>query len=79
MSDEGKPVQADHLIKKSAWRGIVAIGESMERSTTWSVAGTAAIAGLIISQLASVSDDSTRQNPAIATTCDRIDSDWRYP
>jgi hypothetical protein len=55
MSDEGRPMQGVYLLKKFSWRGIVAIGESMEKSTTWSVAGTAAIAGLVISQLASVS------------------------
>jgi hypothetical protein len=55
MSDEGKPIQPEHPLKKVVWRGVVAIGETMEKSTTWTIAGVAAIAGLVIGQLASVS------------------------
>lgn len=54
MSDEGKTMQPEHVFKKVAWRGTVEIGGALERSTTWTLGGVAAIAGLLVSNLESV-------------------------
>jgi len=54
MSDEGKPIQAEHIFKKIVWRHTISISHAMEQATTWSIAGVAAIIGLFISNLDSV-------------------------
>ena len=54
VSDEGMPMQPDHIIKKVVWRGVVAIGSTLEKATTWSIAGVAAITGLLVSNLHSL-------------------------
>ena len=54
MSDEGKPLQPEHVFKKVIWRGTLSLSESTEHATTWSITGIAAIAGLFISNLDSV-------------------------
>jgi len=54
MSDEGQPLKAEHVFKKVIWRNTLALSESMEQATTWSITGVAAIAGLFISNLDSV-------------------------
>ena len=54
MSDEGNPLQPEHVFKKVIWRGTIEIGEALERSTTWTLGGVAAIVGLLISNLDSV-------------------------
>lgn len=55
MSDEGKPITAEHIFKRIIWRSVLGIGRSMEQFTTWTITGIAAIIGLIISHLDSVS------------------------
>ncbi len=54
MTDEGKPLTANHTFKKIIWRHAISIGQAMEQTTTWSITGIAAIAGLFISNLDSV-------------------------
>ncbi|MDA3896374.1 MAG: hypothetical protein PF482_09525 [Desulfobacteraceae bacterium] len=54
MSDEGKPLKADHIFKKIVWRHTISISQAMEQATTWSITGVAAIVGLFISNLDSV-------------------------
>lgn len=55
MSDEGKPITAEHIFKRIIWRSVLGIGTSMEQFTTWTITGIAAIIGLVISHLESVS------------------------
>jgi hypothetical protein len=55
MSDEGKATHPEHLIKKVVWRGVVSIGGTMEKATTWSITGVAAITALLVSNLHSLS------------------------
>jgi len=54
MSDEGKPIQPEHAIKKVIWRGSVSVGSTLETATTWSITGVAAITALLISNLHSM-------------------------
>jgi hypothetical protein len=54
MSDEGQPLKPEHVFKKVAWRNVLAMSESMEHATTWSITGVAAIVALFISNLDSV-------------------------
>jgi|GEM_PF-972310 hypothetical protein len=55
MSDRGKPMQPEHVFKKIVWRSTLALGSSLEQATTWTITGLAAIIGLFISKLDSVS------------------------
>lgn len=55
MSDEGKPLQPEHVFKKVIWRGTLALGESIEQFTTWTITGIAAIVALLVSNLDSIS------------------------
>lgn len=54
MSDEDKPIQPEHVFKKVIWQGTLEMGEALERSTTWTIGGIAAIVGLLLSNLDSV-------------------------
>lgn len=54
MSDEGKIMGPEHVFKKVIWRSTIEIGDALERSTTWTIGGVAAIVGLLISNLDSV-------------------------
>jgi len=54
MSDEGQPLKPEHVFKKVVWRSTLALSESMEQATTWSITGIAAIVALLISNLDSV-------------------------
>lgn len=54
MSDEGKPITSEHVFKKFVWRHSIAVGESMERFTTWTITGCAALVALMISNLESI-------------------------
>jgi hypothetical protein len=54
MSDEGKTLQPEHVFKKFIWRSTLDSGEALERFTTWTVGGIAAIVGLMISNLDSI-------------------------
>ncbi len=54
MSDEGKPMQAEHIFKKIVWRSTLELGTSLEQFTTWTLTGIAAIIALFISNLDSV-------------------------
>lgn len=54
MSDEGTVIRPEHVFKKFIWRSTVEIGESLEKSTTWTIGGVAAIAAALISNLDSV-------------------------
>ena len=51
MSDEGKPLQPEHIFKKLTWRSIVSMSEAMDNATTWSITGLAAVVGLFIGNL----------------------------
>lgn len=42
-------------LKKLTWRSVISLGESMEKSTTWTLTGVAAIVTLIIGNLESIS------------------------
>jgi hypothetical protein len=55
MSDEGKPITAEHVFKRIIWRSVLAIGASMEQFTTWTITGIAGMIGLFMSHLDSVS------------------------
>jgi hypothetical protein len=54
MSDEGKPIQPEHVLKKVIWRSTLELSETMEQATTWTITGIAAISGLFISNLDSM-------------------------
>jgi len=54
MSDEGTVIRAEHVLKKFIWRSTVGVGETLERSTTWTIGGVAAIVAVVISNLDSV-------------------------
>ena len=55
MSDEGKPLQPEHVFKKVIWRGTLALGEGLDQFTTWTITGIAAIVALLVSNLDSIS------------------------
>ena len=55
MSDEEQPVNAKHVFLKIAWRSTISLSGPMDQATTWSLTGIAAILGLLISNLDSVS------------------------
>jgi hypothetical protein len=55
MSDRGNPIQPEHVFKRITWRGVLALGSSLEQATTWTITGLAAITGLFISNLDSIS------------------------
>jgi hypothetical protein len=54
MSDEGKAIQPEHIFKKFIWRSTLEVGEAMERFTTWTITGIAAVAALVVGNLDSV-------------------------
>ena len=54
-SDEGTPLQPEHVFKKVIWRSTLAAGGGLEQFTTWTLTGIGAIVGLLISNLDSVS------------------------
>ena len=53
-NDEGKAIQPEHIFKRIVWRSSIEMGEALERSTTWTIGGVAAIVGLLVSNLDSV-------------------------
>lgn len=55
MSDEGQPMKPDQVFKKFAWRSVVSVAPGLERSTTWTITGVAAIVALFIGNLDAVS------------------------
>ncbi|WP_331346287.1 hypothetical protein [Cellvibrio sp. UBA7661] len=54
MSDEGKEITPEQIFKKKVWRQSISISESMEKFTTWTITGCAALVGLTISNLGSI-------------------------
>ena len=54
MSDEGTVMSPEHVFKKMIWRSTVEIGGALERSTTWTIGGVAAIVAVLVSNLESV-------------------------
>lgn len=60
MSDEGKPIQPEHIFKKLTWRSIISMSAGMDHATTWSITGLAAVIGLFISKLDSIGQLVTR-------------------
>jgi hypothetical protein len=54
MSDEGSVMRPEHVLKKVIWRSTVEVGVALERSTTWTIGGVAAVVGLLVSNLDSV-------------------------
>ena len=55
MSDEGKVMRPEHVFKKFAWRSSLEVGEALERSTTWTIGGVAAVVAVLIGNLDSAS------------------------
>jgi hypothetical protein len=55
MSDEGQPLSPEQVFKKFAWRSVVAVAPGLERSTTWTITGVAAIVALFVGNLEAVS------------------------
>ncbi|HAS14841.1 MAG TPA: hypothetical protein DCS01_06030 [Idiomarina abyssalis] len=53
-NDEGKPLTSEHIFKKFLWRHSIAVGASMEKFTTWTVTGCAALMALTVSNLESI-------------------------
>lgn len=51
MSDEGRPIQPEHVFKKLAWRSSLELAAQAESFTTWTVTGVAAIVGLLVANL----------------------------
>jgi len=49
-------MRPEHVFKKVIWRSSVEVGEALERSTTWTIGGVAAIVGLLVSNLDSVAE-----------------------
>ena len=56
MSDENGPLLPEHIFKRVAWRGVLSLGASLEQFTTWTITGVAAIVGLMVSNLDSLSN-----------------------
>jgi hypothetical protein len=54
MSDEGTEISAEQIFKQFIWRNTVKVGESLEKSTTWTIGGVAAIVAVIVSDMGSV-------------------------
>ena len=54
MSDEGSIMRPEHVFEKVMWRSTVEIGEALEKSTTWTIGGVAAIVAVLVSNLDSV-------------------------
>ena len=54
MSDEGKTIQPEHVFKRLIWRSTLASGEALERFTTWTIGGVAAVLGVMVSNVDSV-------------------------
>lgn len=54
MSDEGTVMRPEHVFKRVVWRSTVEVGEALERSTTWTIGGVAAIVAVLVSNLDSV-------------------------
>lgn len=55
MSDEGKPLQPEHVFKRLVWRSTLSMGPMLEQSTMWTTTGVAALAGLFITNLEATS------------------------
>ena len=55
MSDEGKPLEPQHIFKRVMWRSMLSASGPAQYSIGWSITGIAAIAGLLISKLDTVS------------------------
>ena len=47
-------MRPEHVFKKLVWRSTVETGEALERSTTWTIGGVAAIVAILIGNLDSV-------------------------
>ena len=56
MSDEGSQMTPEQIFKRFVWRQSIAMGENMEKFTTWTITGCAALVGLIISNLESINE-----------------------
>jgi hypothetical protein len=56
MSDFGNPLEPEHIFKRVLWRSTHGVGSALEQSTTWTITGVAAIVGLFVANLNSVSD-----------------------
>jgi hypothetical protein len=54
MSDEGKPLRPEQQFKKVIWRSMLGVSSSLQQSTTWTITGLAAVAGLLINKLDSI-------------------------
>jgi len=54
MSDEGTVIRPEQEFKKFVWRSTLEVGEALERSTTWTIGGVAAIETVLVSNLDSV-------------------------
>lgn len=56
MSDEGGPITPEHVFKKFVWRQSIAVGESLEKFTTWTITGCAALVALMFGNLESINE-----------------------
>jgi len=54
MRDEGTVMRPEHVFKKVVWRSTTEVSETLERSTTWTIGGVAAIVAMLVSNLDSV-------------------------
>src|SRR5438045_3526906 len=55
MPDHGRPLTPEQIFKRVTWRGVLPITGVTEQSTTWTIAGVAAIVALFIGHLDAVS------------------------
>lgn len=54
MSDEATVMLPEQVFKKVIWRSTLETGGALERSTTWTIGGVAAIVAVLVSNLDSV-------------------------
>lgn len=54
MDDESEATRPETIFKQCVWRNTIDIGQALERSTTWTVGGVAAIVTLLLTNLDSV-------------------------
>jgi hypothetical protein len=48
-------MKPEDVFKKIAWRSTLAVGEGLEKSTTWTIGGVAGIAALLVGNIDAVS------------------------
>lgn len=59
-------MRPEHEFKKFMWRSTIEVGQALEKSTTWTLGGVAAIVAVVISNLDSVSKIASLEGIKVA-------------